>query len=58
MFGFIWGSSWENIVWVILEVIVYQIKDVVDMMVKDINLLLIILVVDGGVLCNNFMMQF
>ena len=58
MFGLTRGSSRENIVRATLEAIAYQTKDVVDTMVKDTNLPLTTLAVDGGASRNNFMMQF
>lgn len=58
MFGLTRGSSRENIVRATLEAIAYQTKDVVDTMVKDTDLPLTTLAVDGGASRNNFMMQF
>lgn len=58
MFGLTRGSNRGNIVRATLEAIAYQTRDVVDTMVKDTNLPLKALTVNGGASRNNFLMQF
>ena len=58
MFGLTRGTERGHIIRVTLEAIAYQTKDVVDTMVKDTQLPLTALTVNGGASRNNFMMQF
>lgn len=58
MFGLTRGTDRGNIIRATLEAIAYQTKDVVDTMVKDTQLPLQALTVNGGASRNNFMMQF
>ena len=58
MFGLTRGTNRGHIIRATLEAIAYQTKDVVDTMVKDTNLPLQALTVNGGASRNNFMMQF
>lgn len=58
MFGLTRGTDRGNIIRATLEAIAYQTKDVVDTMVKDTQLPLQVLTVNGGASRNNFMMQF
>ena len=58
MFGLTRGTNRGHIVRATLESIAYQTRDVVDTMVKDTNLPLKALTVNGGASRNNFMMQF
>ena len=52
------GSTKAHIVRAALEGIAYQVKDLLDAMVKDSGEELSVLRVDGGASVNNFMMQF
>ena len=58
MFGLTRGTERGHIIRATLEAISYQTKDVVDTMVKDTQLPLTALTVNGGASRNNFMMQF
>lgn len=58
MFGLTRGTERGHIIRATLEAIAYQTKDVVDTMVKDTQLPLTALTVNGGASRNNFMMQF
>ncbi|WP_017470783.1 glycerol kinase GlpK [Amphibacillus jilinensis] len=58
MFGMTRGTTKEHFVRATLESIAYQTKDVLDTMVKDAGLEVKQLRVDGGVVKNNFLMQF
>ncbi|MBB1080279.1 glycerol kinase GlpK [Limosilactobacillus sp. STM2_1] len=58
MFGLTRGTNRGHIIRATLEAIAYQTKDVVDTMIKDTNLPLQALTVNGGASRNNFMMQF
>lgn len=58
MFGLTRGTERGHIIRSTLEAIAYQTKDVVDTMVKDTQLPLTALTVNGGASRNNFMMQF
>ena len=58
MFGLTRGTERWHIIRATLEAIAYQTKDVVDTMVKDTQLPLTALTVNGGASRNNFMMQF
>ena len=58
MFGLTRGTERGHIIRAALEAIAYQTKDVVDTMVKDTQLPLTALTVNGGASRNNFMMQF
>ena len=57
MFGLTRGTERGHIIRAALEAIAYQTKDVVDTMVKDTQLPLTALTVNGGASRNNFMMQ-
>lgn len=52
------GTKKAHVVRAALEAIAYQIKDVVDLMVKEANITLKELRVDGGATANSFLMQF
>lgn len=52
------GTKKEHIVRATLESICYQTKDVLDIMIKEGNVKLKELKVDGGAVVNNFLMQF
>lgn len=56
IFGLMRGISKVYLIRVMLEFLVYQIKDVLDVMEKDLGIKLKVLKVDGGVLVNNFLM--
>ena len=58
MFGLTRGSNRQSITRATLESIAYQTRDVVDTMVKDTNLPLKALTVNGGACRNDFLMQF
>ena len=58
MFGLTRGTERGHIIRATLEAIAYQTKHVVDTMVKDTQLPLTALTVNGGASRNNFMMQF
>ncbi len=58
IFGLTRGTERGHIIRATLEAIAYQTKDVVDTMVKDTQLPLTALTVNGGASRNNFMMQF
>ncbi|AWD62544.1 glycerol kinase [Limosilactobacillus reuteri] len=58
MFGLTRGTERGHIIRATLEAIAYQTKDVVDTMVKDTQLPLTALTVNGGASRNSFMMQF
>lgn len=58
LFGLICGSGCVYIVWVVLEVIVFQSVEVLIVMEQDVGYLLVELWVDGGVLVNNLLLQF
>lgn len=58
MFGLTRGSNRQSITRATLEAIAYQTRDVVDTMVKDTNLPLKALTVNGGASRNDFLMQF
>ena len=58
MFGLTRGTERGHIIRATLEAIAYQTKDVVDTMVKNTQLPLTALTVNGGASRNNFMMQF
>ncbi|MBM7539993.1 glycerol kinase GlpK [Amphibacillus cookii] len=58
MFGITRGTTKEHFVRATLESIAYQTKDVLDTMVTDAGLEVKRLRVDGGVVKNNFLMQF
>lgn len=58
MFGLTRGSDRGNIIRATLQAIAYQTRDVVDTMVKDTQLPLAQLAVDGGASRNNYLMQF
>ncbi|MCC4368878.1 glycerol kinase [Limosilactobacillus reuteri] len=58
MFGLTRGTERGHIIRATLEAIAYQTKDVIDTMVKDTQLPLTALTVNGGASRNNFMMQF
>lgn len=58
MFGITRGTTKDQIIRATLESIAFQSRDVVDTMVKDTNLTLRALAVDGGASRNDFLMQF
>lgn len=58
VFGLTRGTTKAHFIRATLESLVYQTKDVVDVMVKDSGIELKTLRVDGGAVSNNFMMQF
>ena len=58
MFGLTRGSNRQSITRATLESIAYQTRDVVDTMVKDTDLPLKALTVNGGASRNDFLMQF
>ncbi len=58
MFGLTRGSNRQSITRATLESIAYQTRDVVDTMVKDTDLPLKALTVNGGACRNDFLMQF
>lgn len=58
VFGLICGMMKEYFICVMIELFVYQMKDVFDVMEVDLGIFLKILCVDGGVVKNNFFMQF
>lgn len=58
IFGLTRGTSKAHLVRATLESIVYQTKDVIDLMIEEANLHLRRLRVDGGAVKNNFLMQF
>ncbi|MEZ4965192.1 MAG: glycerol kinase GlpK [Saprospiraceae bacterium] len=58
IFGLTRGSSRSHLVRATLESVAYQTKDVLDVMEKDSGIQLKALRVDGGMVRNNFLMQF
>jgi len=58
IFGLTRGSSRAHLVRATLESVAYQTKDVLDVMEKDSGIALQALRVDGGMVPNNFLMQF
>ncbi|NAP00193.1 glycerol kinase GlpK [Halomonas sp. MG34] len=58
MFGLTRGTTKDHIVRATLESLAYQTKDVLDAMIKDSEIDLKTLRVDGGAVKNNFLMQF
>lgn len=58
MFGLTRGTSRAQIIRATLEAIAFQTRDVVDTMVKETQLPLSRLAVDGGASRNNFLLQF
>ncbi|KGX92917.1 glycerol kinase [Pontibacillus halophilus JSM 076056 = DSM 19796] len=58
VFGITRGTSKEHFVRATLESLAYQTRDVVDAMVNDSGIQLKTLRVDGGVVKNDFLMQF
>ncbi|OUY07691.1 glycerol kinase GlpK [Acinetobacter populi] len=58
IFGLTRGAGVEHIIRAILESIAYQTRDVLDAMQQDAQQKLQTLRVDGGVISNNFLMQF
>ncbi|GKX29595.1 glycerol kinase [Vallitalea longa] len=52
------GANRNHIIRATLESIAYQSRDVIDIMVKDSDIELERLRVDGGASCNNFLMSF
>lgn len=58
MFGLTRGTSRAQIIRATLEAIAYQTRDVVDTMVKETQLPLSRLAVDGGASRNDFLLQF
>ncbi|CDQ39047.1 MULTISPECIES: glycerol kinase GlpK [Virgibacillus] len=58
LFGLTRGTSKEHFVRATLEALAYQTKDVVDVMVQEAGMQVKKFRVDGGVVQNNFLMQF
>jgi glycerol kinase len=58
MFGLTRGTTKDHIVRATLESLAYQTKDVLDAMIKDSDIDLKTLRVDGGAVKNDFLMQF
>lgn len=58
MFGLTRGTNRGQVIRATLEAIAYQTRDVVDTMVKDTQLSLSALTVNGGASRNDFLMQF
>ena len=58
IFGLTRGSSRAHLIRATLESVAYQTKDVLDVMEKDSGIGLSALRVDGGMVPNNFLMQF
>ncbi|MBK7936332.1 MAG: glycerol kinase GlpK [Lewinellaceae bacterium] len=58
IFGLTRGSSRSHLIRATLESVAYQTKDVLDVMEKDSGIQLKTLRVDGGMVRNNFLMQF
>ncbi|MCG3419564.1 glycerol kinase GlpK [Oceanobacillus jordanicus] len=58
MFGLTRGTTKDHIVRATLESLAYQTKDVLDAMIKDSEIDLKTLRVDGGAVKNDFLMQF
>jgi glycerol kinase len=58
IFGLTRGSSRSHLIRATLESVAYQTKDVLDVMERDSGIQLRALRVDGGMVRNNFLMQF
>src|SRR5699024_2350037 len=58
IFGLTRGTEKEHLIRATLESLAYQTRDVLEAMEKDSNITLKKLRVDGGVVQNNFLMQF
>lgn len=58
MFGLTRGTTKDHLVRATLESLAYQTKDVLDAMIKDSDIDLKTLRVDGGAVKNDFLMQF
>ncbi len=58
MFGLTRGTTDNHIIRATIEAICYQSRDVIDVMIKESNIDIPVLRVDGGATANNFMMQF
>ncbi|SEO58567.1 glycerol kinase [Amphibacillus marinus] len=58
MFGITRGTTKEHFIRATLESIAYQTKDVLDIMVEEAGIEIKALRVDGGVVKNDFLMQF
>jgi glycerol kinase len=58
IFGLTRGSSRSHLIRATLESVAYQTKDVLDVMERDSGIELKTLRVDGGMVRNNFLMQF
>lgn len=58
VFGLTRGTEKAHLIRATLESLAYQTKDMVDAMMKDANIPLKSLRVDGGAVANNFLMQF
>jgi glycerol kinase len=58
IFGLTRGSSRSHLIRATLESVAYQTKDVLDVMERDSGIQLKTLRVDGGMVRNNFLMQF
>jgi glycerol kinase len=58
IFGLTRGSTRSHLIRATLESVAYQTKDVLDVMERDSGIQLKTLRVDGGMVRNNFLMQF
>ncbi|OED31807.1 glycerol kinase GlpK [Planococcus maritimus] len=58
IFGLTRGTTKAHLIRATLESLAYQTKDVVDVMIEDAGIELKTLRVDGGVVANDFLMQF
>jgi glycerol kinase len=58
IFGLTRGSTKSHLIRATLESVAYQTKDVLSVMEKDSGITLKTLRVDGGMVANNFLMQF
>lgn len=58
MIGITGGTQREHIARATLESIAYQVKDNLDVMVKDSGIPIEVMRVDGGAVANDFLMQF
>ena len=58
IFGLTRGSSRSHLIRATLESVAYQTRDVLDVMERDSGIQLKTLRVDGGMVRNNFLMQF
>ena len=58
MVGITAGTTQEHIIRAALEASAYQVKDVLDRMVRDTNVPISVMRCDGGATANGFLMQF